>query len=253
MKKLTKKIGKKSGIAAVMSKSEIPMAVYAAVLVALLTIGLINIYNPDLSLNLFSELLGAAFTLFVIDVLLVRTKTKRWRIVSDNIDYLISRDINRIRDGLATRAFSFDPAIDFDKSREEQLETLRADRANFLNELEHEELGDISARLVNSEFFSDDNQDYFVEKADDIWNLLNMKYSEYLDPALVAELIELHTLLRDVCAHIRQYHKSNLFPGDGEYYRDISLKGAAVGIKKILGCLNRLKAGGYSISARMDE
>ncbi|HEX8548793.1 MAG TPA: hypothetical protein VF691_17645 [Cytophagaceae bacterium] len=96
-----------ANIKSVSTKSETPSIVYIAIAVGIaVSLGL-RFYDKDLSLNILSEIIGAAFTLFVIDVLLVRSKTKRWQIVQKHIDYLIGRTVNRIRDGVATRAFAF--------------------------------------------------------------------------------------------------------------------------------------------------
>jgi len=81
-------------------RSEIPLAVYAAILVTMALLWTFQSLHPDVTLGFFTELMGAAFTLFIIDTLLVRSKLKRWKIVQEHIDYLIARDVNRLRDGL---------------------------------------------------------------------------------------------------------------------------------------------------------
>ena len=234
-------------------QSEVPIIVYIVVLAALATALALNAFHEDLALNLFSELLGAAFTIFIIDVLLVRSKAKRWKVVREYIDYLISRDVNRIRDGLATRAFRFDPDIKTGISHREQLAAIREERSSLLTALEGQSQEEIMAQIRNTGFFDHENYGYFHEKAEDIWNMLNMKYSEYLDPELVSELIDLHTHLKDICGHIRQHQKAERFPEDKEYYLGISLKGCAVSLKKVLRIVNKLKEHGYSISAELEE
>ena len=121
-----------------LEKSDIPVIVFLTVVFSLFFVWRMRKYSPDLSLNLFSELVGVAFTLFIIDTLLVRSKNKLWEIVHVDIDYLISRNINRLRDGIATRAFSFEADVDFSSQDHDQnAKILSTKRAEFLNELEN--------------------------------------------------------------------------------------------------------------------
>lgn len=230
-------------------ESDTPLIIYLTVLLGIvLSLG-IRRYHEDLSLNLVSEIIGAAFTLFVIDVLLVKSKTKRWLIVQDQLDYLIARTVNRLRDGMSTRAFSFEPQLRDNSTEEENLLEIRAQRDMFLHELSVLQSDQLACRL-SKELFSEDNYEYFNEKADEIWNVLNMKYSEYLAPALVSLLMDLHTNLKDVCAHIRLYKKSERFPKEKEYYRSSGMKGAAHNLKEVIRIAIRLKEEGYSEAAR---
>ncbi|EMR12124.1 hypothetical protein MPL1_12035 [Methylophaga lonarensis MPL] len=241
---------KTSKIRTLLRESDIPLVVYLVVFTAMAVVWSLNTLMPDLALNLFSELLGAAFTLFIIDVLLVRSKTKRWRTVSEHIDYLIARDINRLRDGLSFRAFNFNPELDAQLHADEQHKQVRAQRADLLNEIEGLSVEAITARLNPTVLFTDSSFDYFNDKAVDIWNLLNMKYSEFLSPELVACLIELHTNLRDLCGHIRQYSKADRHTEDSDYYHAIGIRGAAHTLKKCVSQVNQLKQAGYSVHAR---
>ena len=231
------------------SESDTPLTIYITVAVALVLAFSIKTYHEDLSLNLFSELIGAAFTLFVIDVLLVKTKTKRWRVVQKHIDYLIARTVNRLRDGLSTRAFSFNPLFKSGGAEEDKSQQIRAQREMFLNELAALSPKELAGRL-NTELFSQENYAYFNEKAEDIWSLLNMKYSEYLAPQLVSLLIELHTNLKDVCSQIRIYKKGERFPAEETYYQAAGRKGTARHLKEIIRIVNELKKEGYSETAR---
>lgn len=232
-------------------QSDIPLIVYVAVFLGIVISWSLKQYQPDLSLNLFSELLGAAFTLFVIDVLLVRSKSKRWQIVQEHINYLIARDVNRIRDGIATRAFSFDPQIKMGLSTQDQLIALSQQRADFFLGLASKNNEEIRNQISNNHFFSNENYSYFNEKAEEIWSILNMKYSEYMAPELVADLMRLHTNLKDICSHIRQYQKGDRFPDDKSYYHEVGNKGIALSLKQIIILLNDLKEKGYSLAARV--
>jgi hypothetical protein len=229
--------------------SDSVLIVYFAVLLGIGISLLIKPYHEDLSLNLVSEIIGAAFIIFVIDFLLVRSKTKRWKIVQNQIDYLIARTISRLRDGMTSRAFSFNPIVSEHLPEEEILEDIRKQREEFLSKLNVLTEGELS-NLINPSFFNEDNYEYFNEKADEIWNVLNMKYSEYLEPELVSLLMDNHSHLKDVCAHIRFFKKSERFPKEKEYYQSAGLKGAAHSFKQIIGIVIRLKEEGYSRPAK---
>jgi hypothetical protein len=224
-----------------------PIIIYCAVILGIIVALQIKPYHEDLSLNLVSEIIGGAFILFVIDFLLVRSKTKRWEIVQKNIDYLISRNISRLRDGMTRRAFGFQPNINDTFSKEEVKQDISQQRHLFLNSLSELDETELSKKLI-SEFFSEENYDYFNEKADEIWNVLNMKYSEYLPPELVSLLMELHTHLKDVCAHIRLYKKSENFSTEKAYYKKTGSDGASHHLKESIRIVNRLKDKGYSKS-----
>lgn len=115
-----------------LAQTEIPLAVYATIFTTMALIWIFQDDLPELLVGLFTELLGAAFLLFIIDTLLVRSKTRRWKLVQDHIDYLIARNINRIRDGIAARVFGFNPDIADDVPEEEQLARISAQRAALL-------------------------------------------------------------------------------------------------------------------------
>jgi len=203
-------------------------------------------YNEDVALNFIAELFGAAFTLFIIDVLLVRAKTKRWKIVRDDIDYLIARDVNRIRDGVSNRVFGFNLESDKTISTEAYLTETRKQRAALLNEIVSMEKSEILQRLNENELFNEGSYIYFNEKADEIWGILNTRYSDYFHPELASLLIRLNVQLKDLCGHIRQYLKSHRFKSQGDYHKNIGRQGVVVCIIKLIDILNTLKNEGYS-------
>jgi hypothetical protein len=226
-----------------------PIIIYGVVILAIVFSLLLRWFDVDLSLNILSEIIGAAFTIFVIEELLVKNKTKRWLVVQEHVEYLIGRTINRIRDGIATRVFLFKPEIDNQISEEQVLLNIRLQREKFLNELSV--APNLLAEKINPGFFVEDNYDYFNEKADDIWKLINMKYSEYMEPSLVSLLIELHTHMADVCSHIRMYGKSEKFPEEREYYQSAARNGVANSMKEMIRIVIVLKKEGYSDSVRI--
>ncbi|HEX8548794.1 MAG TPA: hypothetical protein VF691_17650 [Cytophagaceae bacterium] len=141
---------------------------------------------------------------------------------------------------------------DFDKRLKEKdvLPIIRKQREKFLNELSSKSAERLS-EMVNHSFFTEESYDYFDEKAEDIWKLVNMKYAEYLAPLLVSLLIELHTNLVDVCAHIRLYNKADKFIDEKEYYHKTGLLGVARNMKEIVRVVIKLKEEGYSDTARI--
>lgn len=231
--------------------SDLPLLVYGVMGLTIAILFALRSFAPDLSLNMISELLGAAFTLFIIDSLLVRSKTKRWKIVQRQVDYLIARTSNRLRDGIATRVFRFRPEIDPGADEEENLAAVRRQRAELFDELCTLEPESLEGRIDAGELFTDRTYDYLNEKAEDVWSILNMKYSEYLAPELVSMLMDLHSALKDSAAHIRQYLKADRFTDetDRSYYRHIGEQGIAVSLSIAMRVVNRLKKEGYSEAA----
>lgn len=238
-------------IARRIQSSELPLVVYAAMALTLCGLALIRNRAPDLSLNLISELLGAAFTLFIIDSLLVRSKARRWRVVRHHIDYLIARNTNRLRDGIATRFFSFTPTIDAGADEHANLRSIRLQREAFYTDLLSIEADSLRERINEGELFSERGYGYLSEKAQDVWDILNMKYSEYLAPELVSLLIRLHTNLKDASANILQYRKAERFSTDTDraYYHSIGEQGIALNLRAIVEILVDLKNAGYSEAA----
>jgi hypothetical protein len=231
------------------NQSDTPIIIYVIVIASILGAIALKRYNDDLSMNLVSELIGAAFTLFVIDVLLVKAKAKRWKVVQKHIDYLIARNVNRLRDGLSTKAFSFQPMLKTSVSEVTRLEEIRKQREKLLLELSTYTPDKLSNR-ISPELFTEENYEYFNEKADEFWNIINMKYAEYLPPDLVLLLIELNTNLKDLCSQLNIYKKHKLYPEERAYYQTAGLKGASNHIHQIVKIVVKLKQEGYSDVAR---
>ncbi|TVR17764.1 MAG: hypothetical protein EA391_03955 [Balneolaceae bacterium] len=228
-----------------LQQTELPFVVYAVVFFTMFVLWRYSEYE-ELAMDFFVELGGAAFTLFIVDMLLVRSKAKRWKLVRDELNYVIARLVNRTRDGIATRIFNFNPKIDPSLTHEEYFVLLREKRSDFLNELVTLDDKKLAKTINEAELFSDSGYDYFNEKADEIWNILNVKYSDYFHPELVTHLISLHLHLKDLCGNIRQFKKGNRFVDQKETFKNIGRQGAAVTIKKIIELLNILKNEGFS-------
>ena len=230
------------------NQTEIPLAVYAAIFSTMALMWIFQRFHEDIMMGFFTELMGAAFTLFIIDTLLVRSKAKRWKIVQEHVDYLIARDVNRLRDGLSVRVLGFDPIINQGDS-EVQVNAVREQRSALLAEIETKSVDEIAAALSMESLFSDSTYAYLRERSGALWDVFNMRYSEYMDPELVSTLIQLHTHLNDLGGHIRQYARAETFPDDAAYYQTIGLRGASVSIREIVRMVNELKRQGYSMTA----
>lgn len=231
-------------------QTDIPFVVYAVVFFTMFILWRYQAHN-ELAIDFFVELGGAAFTLFIIDVLLVRSKAKRWKVVRDEMNYLIARNVNRLRDGISTRIFNFNPEVDTSLTEIQYMSEMRGRRTDFLNEIVTLDSDAIIKKMNEDELFTDQSFDYFNEKADEIWSILNMKYSDYFHPELASYLISLNLNLKDLCGHIRQYMKSKRFAGKIKTYQNIGRQGAAVSIVKIVVILNELKSEGYSETAAL--
>jgi hypothetical protein len=234
-------------------QTEIPLTVYGAIALTMVGLWIFQELNPDVTLGMFTELAGAAFTLFIIDTLLVRSKAKRWKIVRGHVDYLIGRNINRLRDGLGSRVFGFQPKFEDRISEMAQYQAVSEQRGAFFRELEALPLRGLGKRLVDRTLFTEDSYAYFNEKADDLWEILNMKYSEYMEPELVSILMQLHTHVKNVCGHIRQYAKAERYPADARYYKRIGRMGATASFHEIVQLVNQLKSLGYSQAATLAD
>lgn len=244
-------LGSKKFWTVFLKRRDIPLAVYTAIFVTMALLWIFQSLNPDVLLGFFTELMGAAFTLFIIDTLLVRSKMKRWNVVQEHVDYLIARDVNRLRDGLAMRAFGFDPVIKEARS-EEQRKAVREQRGALLSEMEIKTPNELASFLAKDNLFNENTYSYLDEKASALWGVLNMRYSEYMCPELVSILIRLHTHIKDLCGHIRQYQRAADAVKDASYYQTIGLRGACVSIREILRMVNELKRQGYSRLANIE-
>lgn len=227
-------------------QSEIPILVYLVILGSMAFLWWWRNYNEELAMNFFAELFGAAFTLFIIDVLLVRSKTKRWKRVREDINYLIGRTVNRLRDGISIRAYNFDPQIPEGLDAKKTQSHIREVRSDFLNKTAKFNKEETLAHINETELFTESSYEYFHEKAEEVWKILNVRYADYLHPELVSLLLDLHIELKDLDGHIRQYLKAKRFPKDRVFYENLGKNGAAFSLPKIVQLLNDLKMAGYS-------
>ncbi len=251
MNKVTQPLRKRIQTAAI-KKTSTPVVIYIAVGLAIVIAIAIKPLHEELSLNLTSEMIAVAFIIFVVNILLVNSKNKQWKIVSNRMDYLIARNVNQIRDGVATFALGFNPELKKDLPVEQAMTEMRSQRDFHFQEWEALSQEEFAERIADN-LFQDEQLEYFSHRAEQLWSLLNMKYSEYLAPELVSHLMDLHIQLSDLCAHIRSFKKASWFIEDSFYYQESGRRGAAHNLRTIIGLVSRLKKEGYSEIPRMPE
>ncbi|MFT4302986.1 MAG: hypothetical protein ACMXYG_00325 [Candidatus Woesearchaeota archaeon] len=228
--------------------SEIPFIVYIVIFTAIAILWIFRLHIEDFAYDFIAELFGAAFTLFIIDVLLIKSKNKRWKIVRKDIDYLITKYINKLRDGLAYKVFKFKPVIIPTKTEKDNLQKINEERSKLLIFLSEIKNSEFNKKINKKELFTEETYNYFNQKADEIWEILNFKYSDYFPPQIVSYLIDLHVNLKDLCGHIKLYLRKYQDNNIENYYNKIGFIGASKNIKSILIILNQLKEEGYSES-----
>ncbi|MCC5924355.1 MAG: hypothetical protein JJT77_11250 [Crocinitomicaceae bacterium] len=225
------------------SQTDTPVIIFLILFLAIYATTFIKRYDEELSQNLLSELIGAAFIILVVNILLVRSKNKRWKRVNGKVDYLISRFIFRFQDGLALRAFQFKI-----EQEEGQIELIqwRLQREKFLDEIVNMSSPDDWNALVKNEFYTIENLNYFEEKSHHLWEILNMKYAEYLNPQLIELLMDLYLEMNDLCAHLKAYLR-NIKNYSGQItFANVAKKGVVLNIHNLLILSKQLKDNGYS-------
>lgn len=226
--------------------------VYVTVFLFIVSSLLIRIFSSDLWLNLLSEAVGTAFTVLLIDNLLNRSDRIKWKIVKDEIDYLISRNVNRLRENVLSRLFDFDPDVSENNLDADSIEkNIRQQREQKLESLYKVSAETLLASL--EKWFSDkENIVYFEERASEMRQYLDMRHSEYLSPDVVHCLIDLYVNIKDLCAHLRIYNRWKLFLRKNKYYTEIATEGILFNAKNIIGILIKLKKYGYSEIAKRE-
>lgn len=230
----------------------LPIMIYVVLLGAMFLLWYFRHIDEEMTMNFFAELFGAAFTLFIIDVLLVKSKAKKWKTVELETKYMISRNVHRLRDGLSYRAFGFQPIIKGDNIHEQQ-QNLQIERQNLYLKLDKLNEQEISEALKTNLLFTEESMNYFNEKAQDIWNIINFKHADFMHPELVNILLNLFLDLKDLSAHIKQSFKIKREPLNSKFYEETTLLGASICISKIIETLNKLKEEGFSEAASLNK
>ena len=228
------------------SQNDMPLVGYVTLAAAIIGALIIGRWNPDLSYDLLIELGAATLVIFLLGVVLTRTNRNRWKAVKQQTEYLLSRTVHRIRQGVAVRAFAFDPSIDANKSFEENEEGIRKERRVLLDWLVEQEdiTNEIDKRLWSEE-------KYFQDRANDVWELINMKNGEYIEPVIISELQDLYVYLEDLQSHIRTYN-TVVSKQKKAYYTKKAFLGAEFCLRGLLQATKNLREMGYSEPPRYE-
>ncbi len=225
-----------------------PIGLYVIIAFAIVAGGILWRYHADFEIDITIELLGAFLTIVIIDQLLLKSKRKRWNLVRDEIEYTLGRTIHSLRDDLLRNLFSFEPDLEqtSPENIEDSIRKQKDERFSELLDIEPEEMLD----QIDDEFIEEEYEDYFLEKAEDLWRLLNTRYSEHFDPDLVEQLLDLNLQLRDLHSNIKFYKRSEEASDDGSdrstYYEKRGGKRIVMTAKKTIRSLIKLKEMGYS-------
>lgn len=143
----------------------------------------------------------------MLDNLINRSDRIKWKIVKDEIDYLISRNVNRLRENILSRLFDFNPDFEKFNSDFHDIEHhIRHQRESKLEAL-HKNTPKLLLAALDKKFSDKENIIYFEERAVEMWQYLDMRHSEYLSPEVVHCLIDLYVNIKDLCAHMRIYNR----------------------------------------------
>lgn len=231
-----------------MSWKERPWMLYFIILLSIVAAGTLWRIHEGFSIDITIELLGAIITIIIIDELLLKSKRKRWNLVKNEVHYVLSRTINILRSDILRKIFFFSPKLDekLDITIQEQLiRTQKDEEFNKLLQLPEEHM----MQIIQKGFLKQEYQDYFKEQAEDLWRIINTRYSEHLEPEVVEELLKLHLHLRDLHNSIGIYHREKQ-SDKKQYYHQLTGKNIVYNIKKIIQSLILLKTLGYSEVAK---
>jgi len=224
---------------------ERPIGLYLIIAFAIIAGGLLWRYHADFEIDITIELLGAFLTIVIIDQLLLKSKRKRWNLVRDEVEYTLGRTVHSLRDDLLRNLFSFEPSLDQASSQniDDSIREQKDQRFEELLQMKPKEMLD----QTDHEFLEEEYDDYFLEKAEDLWRLLNTRYSEHFEPELVEQLLNLNLNLRDLHSNIKFYRRSDEVDKDeSHYYEKRGGKRIVSSAKETIKCLIKLKDMGYS-------
>lgn len=218
---------------------------YGVIVLAFGATWVIDRYNGDLALNLFSELLGALFVIIVVDRVLVRARRKRWTAVESEILYMIGRNVSRSRQMILDHALGFHPRIELTEKDEGAIDRIAEEqKLERVHEVLNMDQGALEEEL-SDELFQYEYSDLFYTQANDCWKAVDFKYNEYLDPELIEDLIGLFLYLRDLATNIRIHLKGEREAGTADYFRSIGRQGVAYDVQRLFEIMERLRQKGY--------
>lgn len=220
---------------------------YILILVTFIGAGMLYRIHEDFGIDISIELLGALLTIFIIDSLLLRSKRKRWDVVQDEVEYILARTVNNIRDEILREIFAFKPEIPSCSEKnlkviEDSIREQRDKRFKEILQMEDEEI----FKIAEDNFLKKGYHDQFSESAEELWRMINTRHSEHLDPEVVDDFLKLHLILRDLHSSIQLYKRQNKEKNDKDFYIRKGGEGVVYNIKECIKVLIRLKKRGYS-------
>ena len=221
-----------------------PWILYAIIILAFSGAGLLWRIHEGFSIDITIELLGAIFTIVIIDELLVKDKRKRWAVVKNEIEYILARNINVIRDDVLRTMFSFKPDIknmgDLDSIEDNIREQKNREFQRILAMKDGEIMGVLKEGYLKRKY-----DGYYEVEAEGLWRILNTRYSEHLEPEVVDELLKLHLHMRDLHNNIKLYNRGK--EENRDYYIKKGIREIVYNTRSMIKSLIKLKSMGYSM------
>jgi hypothetical protein len=227
-----------------MSWKDRPWMLYFIILLAVITAGTLWRIHEGFSIDITIELLGAIITIIIIDELLLKSKRKRWNLVKNEVQYILARTVNIIRSDILRDMFFFSPELKENKDMDSQERFIREQKDEQFNKLLNMS-SEKMLEILEKGFLKQEYEDYFKEHAEDLWRILNTRYSEHLEPEVVEELLKLDLHLRDLHNSIRIY-KRGVDKQQKKYYQELGGRNIVYNTKNIIQILVNLKKMGYS-------
>ncbi len=231
-----------------------PLLGYILLGLALLSSLFLLFFSEGFAENIMVELIGAIFFILIIDQLLLKSERKQWQVVKHEIEYLLSRTLNSLRDDILINMLGFHPKTSYSNNIEETEKSIRKEKDTFLKsilEMKDEKIIDLIKENYLKSIESYD--DFFLEKAEDLWRTINNKYSDQFEPEEIKLFISLNLYLRDLNHGLKTYQKSFKFTDKKEYFQQKGKRNILHNTKEIIETLIELKELGYQPTALFIE
>ena len=231
-----------------------PLIGYILLFLALLGSLFLFFFSEGFAENIMVELIGAIIFLLIIDQLLLKSERKQWQVVKNEIEYLLARTLNSLRDDILIKMFNFKHETEFNNNITETEKLIRKEKEEYLNDLVARDDEEI-ARMIDNNYLNKLNSydDFFLEKAEDLWRTINNKYSDHFEPEEIKEFISLSLYLRDLNHGLKTYQKSFHYEDKKEYYQQKGLRNIVHNTREIIETLIELKDLGYQPTALFIE
>jgi len=223
-----------------------PLIGYILLILALLGSLFLIFFSEDFAENIMVEIIGAIIVILIIDQLLLKSQRKQWQEVKNEIEYLLARTLNSLRDDILFNMFNFSPDTEFINNIEETEKLIRQEKEIFLRNilsLKDQE----TIKIIEENYLAsiDSYDDFFLEKAEDLWRTINNKYSDQFEPEEIKLFTSLNLYLRDLNHGLKTYQKSLQFKEKAEYYQQKGRRNILHNTKEIIETLLELKDLGY--------